>query len=381
MKNIVILGSNGSVGRQTISVALENKNINILGISVSFNFEDNIKIIDICNPRYVCLRNNKLLSKYKEKFPNIIFKYGKKNLSFLTSLKYENNQVHIVNALPGIFGIESSINTIKNDNILLLANKETFVVAGALINSLLSKHKTSYIIPLDSEHSSLYRLLGNANFKPSTYSITASGGALRDYTSIDKESVTFSDIMRHPTWVMGPKITLDSTTLLNKGFEVIEAHHLFNIDFENIDVYFQRESMVHSFITNDKNESLYYISYPSMEEPIRYALNYPTTKFDTSCIFNSNSKHILTKMDITKYELVQLSYYVGKKGGLLPCVLVASSEATYSLFKDNIIKYNQISEIIIQIVKKYDNIIDSVNIKNINLLSKKIINEIIRKYT
>lgn len=354
MKNLYLLGAAGSIGMQTLDVILEEKDaFNLIGISLGSNDELNHTILKTHQPKIVCLRTPETLVDYKEQYPNMRFVYGDEGL--LDIAKYPEKGLFI-NALSGSSGLMPTVFAITSGKDIALANKETLVMAGDHIKQLVAKHHVN-LYPIDSEHSSLWQLLrGEDIHEISSLIITASGGSFRDLPREALKTVTIEDALKHPNWSMGKKITIDSATMMNKGLEVIEAHHLFDIPYDKIHTVLHNESIVHgmvSFIDGTVKASL---STSDMRIPIRYALHYPkrishpTSLSLTSLNFKS--------MDFERFPLLALAYEVGKQKGLLPTVMNAANEAAVTLFLKSEISFLMIEDIVIQTVKEFINVLE-----------------------
>ena len=231
MKNLYILGAGGSIGQQTLEVIKSDPNFNLVGVSLSRKDEINYQILDNFKLEVAVLRDDTKLFDYQKKYPKVKFLSG--DLGLIRLVRYDKPGL-VVNALSGASGLVPTIETIKAKKDLALANKESLVMAGEIVIDLAKKYQVK-IIPIDSEHNAIYNLLKEVdNSLVKEIIITASGGSLRDYQRDELNDISVSQVLSHPNWVMGPKITVDSTTMMNKGLEVIEAHHLFNLSYDKI---------------------------------------------------------------------------------------------------------------------------------------------------
>ena len=380
MKEIILLGATGSIGTQVLDIIKENKDFLLKAISFGKNKEKAIKIINEFKPLVVSCEMMEDMLWLKEKYPDIEFVYGEKGLEYLASL--ETKKGLLINAIVGIAGLVPTITAIKNKKDILLANKETLVVAGDMINSLVKEYQVK-LLPIDSEHSAILQCLENGRREDlKKIIITASGGSFRDRSREELENVTFLEAMNHPNWSMGAKITVDSSTMVNKGLEVIEAHHLFNIDYDKIETILHRESIIHSMVEFNDGSVLSQMATPDMRLPINYALNYPKhLEYKNSSSLNLVKVKSLTfeKMDFERFPMLELAYKVGRLGGILPLVYNVANEEAVKCFIEGKIKYLEIEKIITDMVNLYQ----EKNIKNptieeilkINSQVRKLINE------
>ena len=354
MKHLYILGSCGSIGTQTLDIVRRYPNdFTVEGISVGRNLELAQKIIDEFNPKIVCVRNVEHISKIKT---NAKVVYGDEGLIEVCKYGEANNSL-LVNALVGASGLVPTVTAIKHGRDIALANKETLVMAGDIINALIKEHNVK-LFPIDSEHSAIWQCLAGENIKEvKKLIITASGGSFRDKTRDELLDVSVSDALNHPNWSMGSKITIDSATMMNKGFEVIEAHHLFNLSYDEIETILHRQSIVHSLVEFKDNTIKAQLGTADMRIPILYALSYPNhIEFDTPSL-DLKKVYSLTFEELCqkRYPCLSYAYFAGRKGGIYPTVLNAANEAAVSLFLNGKIKFLDIESIIYeQISKEYN---------------------------
>ncbi len=344
MKNIYLLGSTGSIGLQTLDVIRNNSNdFHLKAISIGNNIEVGLKIIEEFKPEFICFKNeNDLSFDYN---PTIVF-----SDSGLVKLATHNNSdkdALLVNALVGYVGLLPTYEAIKIKRNIALANKETLVMAGDIIMSMAKEYNVS-IYPIDSEHSAIWQCLNGENIKEvKRLIITASGGSFRDLTKEQLHNVTLKDALNHPNWSMGSKITIDSATMMNKGFEVIEAHHLFNLDYNKIDTILHRQSIVHSLVEYNDLSVKAVLGTPDMRIPIMYALSYPKhIDYNASSLNLINSTLTFEELSHERFKCLEMAYIAGKKGGVYPTVLNASNEASVNLFLQGKIKFLDIEKII-----------------------------------
>ncbi len=306
--------------------------------------------------------------------------YGDEGLNEVASYhKYESET--FVNALVGIAGLLPTIYAIKAKKEICLANKETLVVAGDLIKALVKENGVD-LIPIDSEHSAILQCLqGEVKSDVKRLIITASGGSFRDKTRDELIGVTKNDALKHPNWSMGAKITIDSATMMNKGFEVIEAHYLFDIPYEKIDTILHPESIVHSMVEYNDGSIKAQIGASDMHIPIQYALRYPShNNLDGKSLNLIGLNLNFMELSTLRYPCLKYAYMVAKKGGIYYAVLNAANEAAVYLFLNDKIKFLDIEKIIYEEItnNEYESI--SYNLENIIDISKKIIDKIVVRY-
>ncbi len=356
MKNIILLGSTGSIGTQTLDVIEKLKNeFNIVALACGNNIELLKQQIKKFHPKYVCVQNQEKIKELKNEFSDIEFLYGENGLIELASL---DNYDILVSATNGIISVRATLEAIKKKKTIALANKETLVMAGDIVMSEAKKNNVK-ILPIDSEHSAILQCLSRFedNFSKRLW-ITASGGPFLNNTKEEMKNFTVKDALNHPRWAMGKKITVDCATLVNKGLEVIEAHHLYNYEYENIKVVIHPQSIVHSFVEFVDGSFLAQMGVPSMHIPIQYALTYPKRlsgiKSDS---FNPiGNKLEFFEPDTEKFPLLKLTIECGKQGGIMPAILNAANEVAVYKFLNNEINFTDIEKIVFKEVEKHNNI-------------------------
>ena len=357
MKKVTILGSTGSIGRQTLEVIekLEEDYI-IEGLSCGQNIELLKLQIEKFHPSFVCVENKEDALKLREIFKNIKFLYGEEGLLELAS---NNDNNVLVVALSGRAGLKPTIAAIKNGINVALANKETLVTAGEIVMQLARQNKIE-LLPVDSEHSAIFQCLkGNNRSSINKLLITASGGPFLNKTEEDMRHAKLNEVLSHPKWNMGKKITVDSATLMNKGLEVIEAHHLFDIDYDKINVVIHPQSIIHSAVEYCDGSVIAQMGLPSMHIPIQYALTYPervqgikTNSFNLQKCVNLS----FYEPDYIKFPLLKLAYNLGKEGGTMPLCMNAANEEAVLAFLKGKIKFFDINNIVLKMVENYNNI-------------------------
>ena len=344
MKNLYILGSCGSIGTQTLDIVRKYPNdFKVVGMSLGSNLELALSLVEEFKPEIICYRDksHKLELSY-----NPIVTYQDDGLiSIARYTKYDNEW--LVNALVGVSGLIPTVEAIKSSKHIALANKETLVVGGDIINELKALYNVK-LLPIDSEHSAILQCLAGEDIEEvNKLIITASGGSFRDLDRASLENVSVKDALKHPNWKMGAKITIDSATMMNKGFEVIEAHYLFGIDYDNIDTILHKESIVHSMVLFNDGSIKAQLGISDMRIPIAHALFYPKhIPLDLPKLnllgLNLDFKELSTK----RYPCLEYAYIAAKKGGLYLAVLNAANEAAVYLFLNEKISFLDIEKII-----------------------------------
>lgn len=350
MKKIIILGASGSIGKQTVDIALDHQDeIEIVAASVGSNVDYLKELLNKLPLKYACTKNE--CQELKDLYPNTIFYHGDEGLLKLAALEDYNL---LVNALVGFTGLRPTLCAIENHKDIALANKETLVAAGDIILKALKENDVT-LYPIDSEHSAIFQCLnGNDKKDVKRLVITGSGGSFRNLTRDELKDVTLDDALNHPVWSMGHKITIDSATMMNKGYEVIEAHYLFDIPYENIDVILHMESIIHSMVEYNDGSVIAQMGNPDMHVPIQYAILYPRHKY-----FNGYSQLDLAKigslnfkeMDYERYPLVKIAKEVGKFGGNLGAVINAANDTAVKLFLDGKVKFIDIETSIVETLR------------------------------
>ena len=356
-KKVTILGSTGSIGTQALEVIQNCKqDFEILALACGHNIELIKKQIKLFHPKKVCVNDSQSVKNLQEEFKNVEFLCGEEGLIELCSDK--NNDIILV-AVSGKIGLKPTLTAIDNKIDIALANKETLVMAGDIVMSKAKKNNVQ-ILPVDSEHSAIHQCIKNPNDLKSLI-ITASGGPFRNKSIQEMQQATLQETLAHPRWTMGKKITVDSATLMNKGLEVIEAHHLFNFDYNNIKVVIHPESVVHSAVEYKDGSVIAQLGLPSMHIPIQYALTYPervegikTDSFDFAKIVTLNFQY----PDYKKFPALKLAYDSGKSGGTYNVCLNASNEEAVFAFLNGKIKFSDIVYITQNMLDNYDNIIN-----------------------
>ncbi|MDO4618346.1 MAG: 1-deoxy-D-xylulose-5-phosphate reductoisomerase [Clostridia bacterium] len=344
--NISILGSTGSIGTQTLDIARENPEIKIRAMSAHRNIELLEKQAREFNPEFVSVSDEKLAGDLRVKLKDTSVKVlsGEEGLiETATAIGADT----VVTAVVGISGLKPTISAINAGKNIALANKETLVTGGHIVTKL-AKEKNVKLLPVDSEHSAIFQSLQGSRNKSEVKKIilTASGGPFFGKTREELKNVTSADALKHPNWDMGAKVTIDSSTLVNKGLEVMEARWLFDVDIDDIEVWVHRQSVVHSAVEFVDNAVIAQLGTPDMRLPIQYAITYPYRKPMTgnSLDFLKYPNLTFQKPDTETFFALSLAKRAGKEGGILPTVFNSSDEAAVELFLKGKIGYLEIAD-------------------------------------
>lgn len=344
VKAISLLGSTGSVGRQTLSVVRNlGPSVKIVGLAARSNIDLLEAQVREFQPEIVAVFEEKGALELKRRIPGINIVCGIEGLCEVASW---HSATYVVLAMVGTKGILPAVEAIKNGKDIGLANKEILVSAGEYISELVKKHRVR-MLPIDSEHSAILQCLQGEDIKTlKRIILTASGGPFLHRSLEELKEVKREDAANHPTWRMGNKISIDSSTLMNKGFEVMEARWLFDIPVEKIEVVVHPQSLVHSFVEFIDGSMMAQVSIPDMELPIQYALTYPERKARHHRVFNFEQPQTFEFFppDLEKFPCLQLAYDALKKGGTYPCFLNAVNEVLVERFCEGQISWLDISK-------------------------------------
>lgn len=347
MKKIAILGSTGSIGTQTLEVVRANGDIGVVALTAGKNVDLLEKQIREFCPKFAAIWKEKDAKELKERLTDIHCEIGFGMEGLIQAAVIAEADV-VVTAVVGMIGIEPTVAAIEAGKDIALANKETLVCAGHIIMPL-AKEKKVQILPVDSEHSAIFQCLqGNENNPIEKILLTASGGPFRDYTKSQLEKVTLQDALHHPNWSMGKKITIDSSTMVNKGLEVIEAKWLFSVEPENIQVVVQPQSIIHSMVQFQDGGVMAQLGTPDMKLPIQYALYYPNRRklLGERLDFTRLSEITIARPDMEVFEGLKYAFEACKIGGSMPTVLNAANEYAVAKFLDGKIRYVDITRMI-----------------------------------
>ena len=357
MKNISLLGSTGSIGKQTLEVAAANPDkmkIRVLAAHTSDTIlEEQIRAVE---PDFAVLTDKDAAARLKARY------HGKTEIlageeGLLAAATYSEVDT-VLASMVGYAGLRPTMAAINCGKNIALANKETLVAAGSLVMEAVAKNKVS-LTPVDSEHSAIFQALqGGKEDEVKRLLITASGGPFRGKKRSELETVTLAQCLNHPNWSMGKKITVDSSTLANKGLEVIEAHWLFNMPYEKIDVVVHPQSIIHSLVEFCDGSVIAQLGEPDMRLPIQYALSYPCRyhkAFDQLDLIKAGTL-TFEAPDMEAFPSLRIAIDCGKAGGTLPCVFNAANEEAVYAFLDNKIKYLDIPYITEKVASLHKNI-------------------------
>jgi 1-deoxy-D-xylulose-5-phosphate reductoisomerase len=384
MKNIIVLGATGSIGTQTMDILRsQKKEFNLLGISIYSSYEKAIDIINEFKVKYICIMEEKAKDKIVEYKKNnglsdLEIFFGIEGLETIASIEECDL---VLNSVVGMVGLRPTIAALKKGKDIALANKETLVTGGEIVMKLAKKNGCN-IFPVDSEHSAIFQALrGNKIEQVNKIILTASGGPFREMSADEIKKVSVKQALKHPNWSMGKKVTIDSSTLMNKGLEVIEARWLFDVDYENIEVVVHPESIVHSMVEYIDGSIIAQLSTPDMRLPIQYALNYPDRKQKAINRLNLiNIKNLsFYSPDYTKFPCLSLAFKAGKVGKGMPCILNASNEIAVQLFLDEKIKFYQIYDIVEECMDVFEHNIE-MTLENILSLDQEVKKYVLKKY-
>lgn len=340
LKKISLMGATGSIGTQTLDIIREHpEEFGLTAMSVGKNIEEARKMITEFNPRLVSVQRREDAETLSREFPSSVkVLHGEEGL---VEVACHQDADILVNAVLGSVGLYPTLQAIEAGKTIAIANKETLVTAGHLVMEA-AKAKGTSLLPVDSEHSAIFQALqGEREKNIEKLIITASGGSFRDRTREELVGVTVHEALNHPNWSMGAKITIDSASMMNKGLEVIEAHWLFDIPYERIDVVQHRESIIHSMIQFHDSSVMAQLGTPDMRVPIQYALTYPDRlqrpgkRLDLVEI----GKLHFEQMDLNRFRCLAFAYEAGRIGGSMTTVLNAANEASVALFLDNKISF------------------------------------------
>ncbi len=347
MKYISLLGATGSIGTQAVDILSNHRDeFALAAMSIGKNIPLARKIIHDLSPELVSTLYKEDAEKLQAEFPGISFVYGEKGVSEVAV--YNKSEI-VVNGVMGSVGLQPTLQAIEARKTIALANKETLVTAGHLVMEAAKNYGVS-ILPVDSEHSAIFQALqGEKTKNIERIILTASGGSFRDRTRDELKNVTVEDALNHPNWSMGAKITIDSASMMNKGLEIIEAHWLFNLPYEKIDVLLHKESIIHSMVEFHDSSVIAQLGSPDMRVPIQYALTYP----DRLPLKNAQRLNLaqigqlhFQEMDLERFRCLKFAIEAGKAGGSYPTVLNAANEAAVAAFLAKRITFLQIEDFV-----------------------------------
>lgn len=354
LKHITILGATGSIGTQALEIiSADPQSYHVLGLSAHSNWKKLAALANEFKPDWLILSDDSNRQSFEK-----ALKYKPKQIDYgpepLQQMAADSRSDLILNALVGFAGFSSTYEALKSGNCVALANKESLVVGGELLTSIPGFYDR--LMPVDSEHSAMWQcLVGEDIASVEKIIITASGGPFRKYSRVKMESITVNDALNHPNWEMGNKITIDSSTMMNKGLEIIEAHWLFGIDIELIEPVIHPQSIIHSIVEFKDGSSKAQLGPPDMKVPIHYALSYPqrlpldVTRLD----YKKRMNLTFEPVDFIKFPCVQIAIEAVKEGGIKPAVLNAANEVAVERFLNEEIRYIDIPVLIEKTLNKF----------------------------
>lgn len=356
-KRIAVLGSTGSIGRQALEVIAEHPDMFVAEVLTAYNNVDLLveQAIEFL-PDAVAIANEQLYDTLRRRLRDVPVKVYA-GADAVEQVAEAGNVDIVLTALVGYAGLAPTVRAIKAGKTIALANKETLVVAGNLVTELAARHKAP-IIPVDSEHSAIFQCLAGESAAIDRIYLTASGGPFLDLPAEKLATVTVADALRHPRWSMGAKITVDSATMMNKGFEVIEACRLFAVPEDKIKVLVHPQSVIHSMVQFADGAVKAQLGEPSMKVPIQYSFTCPERMYCNAPVINFADYPALTfaEPDERKFPCLGLAYEALRKGGTLPCVMNAANEIAVRAFLDGTVKYIDIHPLIAETMSAIDTV-------------------------
>lgn len=360
IKKIAILGSTGSIGVNTLNVIrAASDQFEVVALAAGYNLDLLQKQIEDFRPKMVSVASGEVANQLRNRYPTLTILDGEGGLLQVAS---ENDADLVVSALVGARGIRPTLAAIEAKKDVALANKEVLIAAGGLITEAVKKHQVK-LLPVDSEHSAIFQLLqagGAAKRSIRKLTITASGGPFLRRALDTFLKITPEEALKHPKWSMGNRITIDSSTMMNKGFEVIEAHWLFELPPDQIEVVTHPQSIVHGLVAFHDGNTLACLSAPDMKAPIAYALAYPERIRTEVVTLDLTKVKELTfeSPDLEKFPLLKISYQALRSGGIFPCLLNAADEVAVAAFLDKKIRFVDIARVVESTLANYKGAFD-----------------------
>lgn len=357
MKKIAVLGSTGSIGTQTLEIVRTNRDIEVTALAAGNNIELLEKQIREFRPKLAAVWSEEKAAQLRTALGDMDVEVAS-GMDGLLAVAAEPESEILVTAIVGMIGILPTVEAIKVGKDIALANKETLVTAGHIIMPL-AREKGVSILPVDSEHSAIFQSLQGGQEKAlHKILLTASGGPFRGKKKEELVNIQVEDALKHPNWEMGRKITIDSSTMVNKGLEVIEAKWLFGVSVDQIQVVVQPQSIIHSMVEYEDGAVIAQLGTPDMKLPIQYALYYPERRYlpGERLDFAALTQITFEKPDMETFYGLKLAFEAGRRGGSLPTVFNAANELAVAMFLDRKIRYLQIPEIIQTCMENHKNI-------------------------
>ncbi|MDE5412932.1 1-deoxy-D-xylulose-5-phosphate reductoisomerase [Alkalihalobacterium chitinilyticum] len=355
MKKISLLGATGSIGTQTLDIITQHPDrFELVAMSIGKNVKLGMELVHQFKPKLLSVLTRETFEQIKHEVPSSVkLSYGDEGLVEVATFSEADV---LVNAVIGSVGLGPTLAAIEAGKTIAIANKETLVTAGHIVTQKAKEYGVS-LLPVDSEHSAIFQCLQGEDIKKvSRLLVTASGGSFRDKRRDQLTNVTVADALNHPNWSMGAKITIDSATMMNKGLEVIEAHWLFDIPYDQIEVLLHKESIIHSMVEYVDGSVIAQLGTPDMRVPIQYALSYPDRldfkKQERLNLWEVGKLHF-NKPDFERYRCLKFAYEAGRSGGTMPTVLNAANEVAVAAFLENRITFLQIEDYIEQALENH----------------------------
>ena len=366
MKNVVLLGATGSIGTSSVDVIQQHSDIfNLYAVAANSSVQKVAEIVRKYNVERVCMFNEAAAKELE-----IVL--GKKVLAGmegLCELAADPKADIIINALMGAVGCLPTITAIEHGKHVALANKETMVMAGPVIWDKLAENPKSFITPIDSEHSAIFQCLegGKRESEVEFLEITASGGPFREWPIEKFKNITVADALNHPVWSMGKKITIDSASMMNKGLEVLEAHFLFHIPYDQIKVVVHPQSMVHSLVQFRDGSLMAQLGAPDMRIPIQVALTWPDRlKLETKRLdLPTLAKLTFFEPDFNKFRCLALAFDAGRRGGIVPAMMNAANEVLVDRFLKGNLKFTDIPKYVEMVMDKAPNVTGHLSLEQV----------------
>ena len=357
MKNVVLLGATGSIGTSSVDVIHQHSDIfNLYAVAANSSVEKVAEIVRKYNVERVCMFNEAAAKELE----GVLGKKVLAGMDGLCELAADPKADIIINALMGAVGCLPTITAIEHGKHVALANKETMVMAGPVIWDKLAENPKSFITPIDSEHSAIFQCLegGKRESEVEFLEITASGGPFREWPIEKFENITVADALNHPVWSMGKKITIDSASMMNKGLEVLEAHFLFHIPYDQIKVVVHPQSMVHSLVQFRDGSLMAQLGAPDMRIPIQVALTWPDRlKLETKRLdLPTLAKLTFFEPDFNKFRCLALAFEAGRRGGIVPSMMNAANEVLVDRFLKGNLKFTDIPKYVEMVMEKAPNV-------------------------
>ena len=366
MKNVVLLGATGSIGTSSVDVIQQHSDIfNLYAVAANSSVQKVAEIVRKYNVERVCMFNEAAAKELE----GVLGKKVLAGMDGLCELAADPKADIIINALMGAVGCLPTITAIEHGKHVALANKETMVMAGPVIWDKLAENPKSFITPIDSEHSAIFQCLegGKRESEVEFLEITASGGPFREWPIEKFENITVADALNHPVWSMGKKITIDSASMMNKGLEVLEAHFLFHIPYDQIKVVVHPQSMVHSLVQFRDGSLMAQLGAPDMRIPIQVALTWPDRlKLETKRLdLPTLAKLTFFEPDFNKFRCLALAFEAGRRGGIVPSMMNAANEVLVDRFLKGNLKFTDIPKYVEMVMDKAPNVTGHLSLEQV----------------